>query len=113
MDMASWLLLMVLAVIGWYWFNSLRAMETAKSIGRQHCGELNLQFLDDTVASNGLGLGRDPSGRRVFRRTYRFEFSETGNTRLEGELILLGDKLESVTLEPYRVDEEANLLDRD
>jgi hypothetical protein len=39
----------------------------------------------------------------VFRRTYRFEFSETGNTRLEGHLVILGDKLESVTMEPYQI----------
>jgi hypothetical protein len=34
---------------------------------------------------------------------YRFEFSETGNSRREGQLILLGDKVESVTLEPYQM----------
>jgi hypothetical protein len=37
------------------------------------------------------------------RRTYRFEFSETGNTRLEGQLIVLGDRIESVTMEPYQM----------
>ena len=62
-----------------------------------------MQFLDDTVASISMALARDKSGRRVLRRTYRFEFSETGNTRLEGRLILLGDKIESVTMEPYQI----------
>ena len=55
-----------------------------------------------------LKLVRDKAGRRALRRTYRFEFSETGNSRLEGQLILLGDRVESITMEPYQImsDEE-------
>ena len=72
-------------------------------MGKYICHNENLQFLDDTVASIGLALARDKTGRRVLRRTYRFLFSETGNTRLEGRLVLLGDKVESVTMEPYQI----------
>ena len=55
------------------------------------------------AAGVALALARNKSGRRVLRRIYRFEFSETGNTRLEGQLILLGDTVESVTMEPYKM----------
>jgi len=103
MDIISLLMLLLLAALGWFWFNSLHALEIAMNAGRQTCSEANVQFLDDTVANIGLGLARDRSGRRVLRRTYRFEFSETGNSRLEGRLILLGDKVESVTMEPYQI----------
>ncbi len=103
MDTASLLLLLVIAALGWYWFNSLHALEIARKIGKRACDELDLQFLDDTVAGIKLGLGRDHSGRRALRRTYRFEFSETGNTRREGHLVLLGDRLESITMEPYQI----------
>ena len=103
MDMISLLFLLLLAVLVWFWFDSLRALEVARNTGKRACSDANVQFLDDTVASIALALARDKSGRRVLRRTYRFEFSETGNTRLEGRLILLGDKIESVTLEPYQI----------
>lgn len=103
MDMISLLFLLLLAALGWFWFDSLRALEVARNIGKHACSDANVQFLDDTVASIALVLARDKSGRRVLRRTYRFEFSETGNTRLEGQLILLGDKIESVTMEPYQI----------
>ena len=103
MDIPSLLLLLLLAAWGWYWFVSLRALEVARNAGKQACSNANVQFLDDTVAKIALELGRDKSGRRVLRRTYRFEFSETGNTRLEGRLILLGYKIESVTMEPYQI----------
>ena len=103
MDTISLIFLLLLAATGWFWFDSLRALEIARNAGRHACKNANVQFLDDTVASIGLGLVRDKSGRRVLRRTYRFEFSETGNSRLEGQLILLGNKIESVTMEPYQI----------
>jgi len=101
MDMI--ILLLLLAALLWFWLDSLRALEVARNTGKRACSDANVQFLDDTVASIGLALARNKSGRRVLRRTYRFEFSETGNTRLEGQLILLGDKFESVTMEPYQI----------
>lgn len=103
MDIASLLMLILFAALAWYAFDSMRALEAAREIGKNICHDLNVQFLDDTVASIKLGLARDQHGRRVLRRTYRFEFSETGNTRLEGHLILLGDQLETVTMEPYQI----------
>jgi hypothetical protein len=103
MDIISLLFLLLLAALGWYWFDSIHALEIARNAGKRACIDKNVQFLDDTVASVALALVRDKSGRRVLRRTYRFEFSETGNTRLEGQLILLGDRIESVTMEPYQV----------
>ena len=103
MDVISLLLLLFLAVLGWFWFDSLRALEVARNAGRRACKDADVQFLDDTVASIGLALVRDDSGRRVLRRTYRFEFSETGDTRLEGKLILYGNRVESLTMEPYRL----------
>jgi len=103
MDTTSLIFLLLLAVAGWFWFDSLRALEVARRAGRRVCEAENLQFLDDTVARVAMAVARDESGRRVLRRSYRFEFSETGNTRLEGNLILLGDRLESVTMEPYQI----------
>ena len=103
MDTISLFFLLLIAALGWFWFDSLRALEIARSMGKHVCRDENLQFLDDTVANIGLALARDKTGRRVLRRTYRFLFSETGNTRLEGRLVLLGDKVESVTMEPYQI----------
>ena len=103
MDTASLLLLITLLALGWYWLNSLHALEVARHAGKKASNELDLQFLDDTVASTRLRLARNHAGRRVFHRTYRFEFTETGDTRREGHLILLGDEVESVILEPYQI----------
>lgn len=99
----SLLLLLVLAASGWFWLNSLRILEIARNAGKQACIRADVQFLDDTVARVGLAIARDRSGRRVLRRTYSFEFSETGNSRIDGQVVMLGDKIESVTMEPYQI----------
>ena len=103
MDVISLLFLLLLGVLGWFWFDSLRALEIARKTGQRACDDAHVQFLDDTVAGIAMALARGKSGRRVLRRTYRFEFSETGNTRLEGRLVLLGDRVESITMEPYQM----------
>jgi len=59
---------------------------------------LTYSFLMILLQSTGLGFSRNDSGRRVIRRTYRFEFTETGNSRIEGQVIMLGEQVESVTM---------------
>jgi hypothetical protein len=103
MDLMSLLLLLLVVALGWFWFDCMSALEIARAKAKQLCVDANVQFLDDTVASVGLRVARNSSGSRVLRRTYRFEFSETGNSRLEGGLILMGDRVESFSMEPYQI----------
>lgn len=103
MDALDLILVLLVAALGWFWHNGLRALEAARIAGKQACGRAGVQFLDDTVASVKLGMGRDEYGRTVLRRVYRFEFSDTGDNRLEGQVTLLGARVESVEMEPYRM----------
>ncbi|MFA6922246.1 MAG: DUF3301 domain-containing protein [Gallionella sp.] len=96
-------LALVSGALLWFWFDSLGALDVARNCARQACSDASVQFLDDTVARVSMALVRNESGQRVFRRTYRFEFSETGNSRLEGRLILLGNRLEQLTMDPYQI----------
>ena len=101
MDFMSLIYIMVLVAVGWFWLNSIRVLEIARNAGKQACIKADVQFLDDTVASTGIRLVRNQSGRRVFQRTYRFEFSETGNNRIEGKVIMLGETVGLVTMHPH------------
>jgi hypothetical protein len=103
MDILSLLALLVIIALGWFWLHSIRILEIARDAGRRACAREELQFLDDTVASTSFALDRDSTGCRILRRTYRFEFTETGNSRREGEVIMLGERVESVMLEPYQI----------
>jgi hypothetical protein len=85
------------------WLDSLRARERAVKAGRAACERYALQFLDDTVSFARLRLGRDPDGQLKIKRTYTFEFSDTGNNRRHGAIVMLGGELQDLQLEPYRL----------
>jgi hypothetical protein len=85
------------------WLDSLRARERALKAGRAACERYQLQFLDDTVSVARLRLGRDADGQLKIARTYTFEFSDTGNNRRHGAIVMLGGQLQDVRLEPYPV----------
>ena len=85
------------------WIDSLRARERAVLAGRAACERYALQFLDDTVSFARLRLARDAEGQLRIARTYLFEFSDTGNNRRHGAIVMLGADLQDVQLEPYPV----------
>ena len=92
------------AVFGaWFVLDALRAREAAVRIAREVCKENGLQLLDDTVHGARLGIARDAEGLARLRRTFVFEFSEDGFNRRSGCLVMLGNQLESLQLEPYRL----------
>jgi len=96
---AAALLAFVLGAL--FWVDSLRARERAVAAGRAACERYGVQFLDDTVAIAQLRLARDDDGRLRLRRTYAFEFSDTGNNRRHGAIVMLGGILADMQLEPY------------
>ena len=104
--MAEAAAILLFGALGWFWLDSMRAREAARLAGVQACRRHGLQFLDDTVAVSALALARDRRGHVKIRRTYRFEFSDTGDNRLEGTIVVLGSEVESVVLEPHRFTEE-------
>jgi uncharacterized protein DUF3301 len=93
--------LAALALLAWLWYDSMRAREGAVSAGRDACGRERLQLLDDTVECVSVRPGRDERGRVHLRRVYRFEFSDTGDNRRAGRVVMLGGEVESLTMDPF------------
>jgi hypothetical protein len=93
--------LLFLAALVWLWFDSMRARERALALGKRACERDDLMFLDETVECVALGFARDADGRVALRRTYSFEFSDTGNNRRNGSIVMLGGEVESFYTEPY------------
>ena len=85
------------------WTDSLRARERAVRAGRSACERYRLQFLDDTVSFARLRLARNDGGELRIARTYTFEFSDTGNNRRQGAIVMLGGEVQDLHLEPYRI----------
>ena len=85
------------------WADSLRARERAVQAGRAACQRYELQFLDETVSFARIRLARNEDGELRIARTYTFEFSDTGNNRRHGAIVMLGSELQDLHLEPYPV----------
>ena len=85
------------------WADSLKARERAVKAGRSACERYQLQFLDETVAFARMRFERDDEGQLKIARTYTFEFSDTGNNRRHGAIVMLGAEVADMHLEPYRV----------
>lgn len=100
--MAETVAILVLAAVVLLWADSLRARERAVKAGRAACERYHLQFLDETVSFARLRLARDPEGRLRIARIYTFEFSDTGDNRREGAIVMLGGTLQDLHLEPFR-----------
>jgi hypothetical protein len=95
------ILVIVAAIL--LWTDSLRARERAVRAGRSACERYQLQFLDDTVSFARMRLARNEDGELRIARTYTFEFSDTGNNRRHGAIVMLGGDLQDLRLEPYPV----------
>lgn len=90
-----------MALLAWLWFDSMRAREGAVAAGSRACERNGLQFLDQTVECVSLRPAREENGRVALRRVYRFEFSDNGDNRRGGSIVMMGGKVESLTMEPF------------
>jgi hypothetical protein len=95
--------LLLIIAAAFLWADSLKAREHAITAGRKACERYQLQFLDETVAFTRLRLARDEEGQVKLKRTYTFEFSDTGNNRRHGAIVMLGGDVADMQMEPYRV----------
>jgi len=98
MDLLDLLGLLLLAAGGWLWYDSLRAREMAVSAAKAACNSEDLLLLDDTVAIQRISPGRDSDGVLRLRRIYGFEYSDTGNDRSAGSIVMLGSRVLVINL---------------
>jgi len=74
----------------------LGARERANFAAQGACERMGLQFLDGTVAFARISLSRDAAGRLCLRRTYIFDYTAGSVDRLQGFVLLLGKRVESI-----------------
>jgi Protein of unknown function (DUF3301) len=93
MDLLELLGLLLLVATAWLWLDSLKAREAAVAAARAACVSEDLLLLDDTVAIARLRFARDGDGVLRIRRVYGFEYSDTGNDRHSGSVVMLGSRV--------------------
>jgi len=97
---SSLLFILVAVALGWFWYDSLAARESANATAREACERLGLQLLDGTVAFARIGFTRSRAGHVTLRRTYVFDYTANSIERRQGFLVLVGRQVESVGYAP-------------
>jgi hypothetical protein len=85
--------LIILLALAWLWFDSVKVRDIAVREAASTCASEDYQFLDETVSIASLTLARDDDGRLLLRRVYTFEYSDTGNNRRPGSIVMLGQQV--------------------
>ena len=83
----------LLVLLAWLWLDSLKVREAAVKAARAACESDGLMLLDDTVAIAAIKPARDHDGHLKLQRTYEFEYSDTGDNRRKGSVVLLGPRV--------------------
>jgi hypothetical protein len=94
------ILLALFAALAWLWWDSMQAREAAVAAARTACAAEGLLFLDDTVGIAGIKPARNAEGRLLLQRAYDFEFSDTGDNRIRGSIVMLGRRVLLLNLPP-------------
>ncbi len=97
--MSAFVLTILIGLGAWFWANNLRAREMAIAVSAEACKSSGVQFLDQTVSINRLGIGREPSGTMSLQRVYGFEFTLEGDQRFEGKVAMQGARVKAVHLD--------------
>ncbi len=95
--------LLAVALVCWAWYAIMQGREAALAAGKRVCEAQGLQLLDDTVAMSDLKIRFSKIHGVTLSRVYGFEFTDTGDNRRQGVLVMEGTRLADIQLEPYRL----------
>lgn len=73
-----------------YWWRISEQKSFALKNAKGYCAERKVQLLDQTLVFRGLRIEKAPNKKRKLCRIYEFEFSNNGEDRFKGEIVLSG-----------------------
>ena len=97
--MAEYILIALLVLLVWYWWNAISAKDTAREAALRACKISHTQLLDDAVAIEKQWLRRNEKGHIEICRIYFFDFTIDGNQRYHAYVLMLGRRIGRVSLD--------------
>jgi hypothetical protein len=85
--------LAILLALAWLWYDSIQVRDIGIRAAKAACAADQLLLLDDTVSIASVKLARDEDGQMAIRRAYTFDFSDNGNNRRRGGIVMLGPQV--------------------
>lgn len=76
-------LIMIMAMIGYYWYNQVTALDATRLAGKQITQQKGWVFLDDSLLQKQIKI-KPRFGKLSLQRTFEFEFSDLDARRFNG-----------------------------
>ncbi|WP_105200570.1 DUF3301 domain-containing protein [Pseudoalteromonas sp. T1lg76] len=95
-----WMLMLVAAVIGLFWYQRKLA-EQARIHAQHQCQQLGVQLV--SVACLKWRIGILTNGKLGIRSTYLFEFSSDGESLYQGKLYMDNERLHGKDIPPHKI----------
>jgi hypothetical protein len=92
-------LLIIIALLVWFWQVSQQCHDMAIQVARQTCKRQDLQFLDGTASLKSVRPYLSRAAGPGFKRIYTFDYSEDGIGRRSGCIIMHNAQISSVLLD--------------
>ena len=105
MQLEELIIIFLLPILVWFWFDSSKVKELARRKGFLLCKNTQVQFLDDTVHLVKLGMAKNSYGQLKIARTYAFEFTNNEYIRYTGRLYFAGHQLMHTYMDAYPTNE--------
>lgn len=102
-DLMDLVLIFGLLLLMLLWWQSRGSKEQAYQAARHYCHKMNVELLDQAVYLRRFWFKRDEHGTLKPWRSYYFEFSVDGSDRYFGRVIMLGQYIQKIELEPHRL----------
>ena len=99
--MSPLLLLLIIAGLVWYWQAGMNCRDIAIATARNTCTREGLQLLDGTVSLRQIRPYYSSGSQFGLLRTFGFEYSTDGFSRLSGCVVLRNTQVESIILEGH------------
>jgi hypothetical protein len=94
----SFLLLLAIYAI---WLH-VNMSSIARAYARKHCETMDVQLLDQNIILKKLSLHTSSHSLIAIGRLYLFEFSSVGDSRYHGTIQLIGNRVITIDLEPFK-----------
>lgn len=76
-------IIMLLALLGYYWFNQVNALDASRTAGKQVTRQKGWVFLDDSLLQKKIRI-KPRFGKLAWQREFEFEFSDVDARRYTG-----------------------------
>ena len=74
----------------------------ARACARKHCETMGVQLLDQNIILKKLSLHTSRHSLIAVGRLYLFEFSSVGDSRYQGTIKLIGNRVIAIELEAFK-----------